>query len=54
GAKFSELGATKTVKVVVIICLCIAGTMETIFWTRVLWEKFGPAKGEGGGASNDE
>lgn len=49
-AKFSELGASRTVKIVVIIAVVIGGTMETIFWTKVLWAKFFGAaeeKGEG-------
>ena len=49
-AKFSELGASRTVKIVVIIALTIGGTMETIFWTKVIWEKyFGGAEGKGEG-----
>jgi len=39
-AKFSELGASRTVKIVVIVALTIGGTMETIFWTKVIWRKF--------------
>lgn len=39
-ARFSELGASRTVKVVVIIALTIGGTLETIFWSKVLWRKF--------------
>src|SRR6201746_620333 len=38
---FSALGASRPVKVVVIAALAIVGTMESIFWMRVLWEKFG-------------
>lgn len=43
---FSDLGASRPVKVVVIVALAIVGTMESIFWMRVLWEKFGPAPKE--------
>lgn len=42
-ASFGELGASKTVKIVVIVVLSIFGTMESIFWIKVLWAKFGPA-----------
>ncbi|KAM3075797.1 hypothetical protein ACMFMG_007924 [Clarireedia jacksonii] len=41
-AGFKDLGATRTVKIVVITCLSIAGTMESIFWFKMLWAKYGP------------
>lgn len=43
---FRDLGASRTVKVVVIVALMVFGTMESIFWMRVLWEKFGSAPTE--------
>lgn len=44
GFNFKELGASRTVKVVVIVALSIGGMMESIFWAQVLWAKFGPEK----------
>lgn len=41
-----ELGANRTVKIVVIIALTIGGTAETIFWAKMLWAKFGPGEKE--------
>lgn len=41
--KFSDLGASKRVRLVVITALVIYGTLESIFWMQVLWAKFGPA-----------
>jgi hypothetical protein len=49
-ANWKELGGSRTVKIVVITALTIAGTVETIFWTKVLWAKFGPAKVVDGGS----
>ncbi|CAD6447244.1 67fcacfb-ca97-4c64-a1ca-a8ff03ca7678 [Sclerotinia trifoliorum] len=43
---FQDLGATKMVKWVVVVALSIAGTMKTIFWTKVLMAKLGWGKGE--------
>jgi hypothetical protein len=40
---FKDLGANRTVKIVVITVLMIFGTLESIFWVKVLWAKFGPA-----------
>ncbi|MCJ1254372.1 hypothetical protein MMC24_002187 [Lignoscripta atroalba] len=39
---FQDLGANRTVKVVVIVCLTVLGTMESIFWVQVLWAKISP------------
>jgi hypothetical protein len=47
-AKFSELGASRTVKLFVIAVLVVFGTMETIFWINVLWAKYGSASKEKG------
>ena len=41
-----DLGANRTVKVVVMASLSIIATMETIFWIKVGWAKFGPNKGD--------
>ncbi|KAF7852716.1 hypothetical protein EAF04_010910 [Stromatinia cepivora] len=46
GLNFKDLGATKTVKWVVIVAISIVGTMETIFWTKVLMVKLGWGKEE--------
>lgn len=40
---FKDLGMNRPVKIVVIIALSILSVTETIFWTKVLWAKFGPA-----------
>lgn len=39
---FDGLGASRGVKVVVIAGLTVLGTMETIFWSKLLWAKFSP------------
>ncbi|TGO22333.1 hypothetical protein BPAE_0172g00140 [Botrytis paeoniae] len=44
---FKDLGATKTVKWVVIVAISVAATMETIFWTKMLIARLGWGKGEG-------
>jgi len=41
GASFRDLGATRAVKIVVITMLCVAGTVETVFWVKVLMRRFG-------------
>lgn len=43
-ASFKELGATRTVKIVVYIAVAIIGTAETFTWSKFLWAKFGPKK----------
>lgn len=48
---FKGLGASRTVKTTVVVCLSILGTMETAFWVKVLWAKFYPAKEEGDGSA---
>lgn len=40
-ARFSELGATRTVRVVVIVVVSVLATIETVFWLRVGWARFG-------------
>src|SRR4051794_9505753 len=37
---FKELGASRTVKYVVIVALTIGGTMESIFWIQMIRAKF--------------
>lgn len=41
-ASFKELGATRTVKIVVYIAVAVMGTAETFTWSKFLWAKFGP------------
>jgi hypothetical protein len=36
---FEGLGANRTTKVAVIACLTVVGTIESIFWAKVLWPK---------------
>lgn len=50
----------RPVRLVVIVALSILSVTETIFWTKVLWAKFGPAPeteseemGEEGGAKSE-
>ncbi|ESZ92537.1 hypothetical protein SBOR_7063 [Sclerotinia borealis F-4128] len=45
GLNFKELGATRTVRWVVIVVISIASMMETMFWTKVLMRKLGWGKG---------
>ena len=37
-----DLGANRACKIVVLVCLSVLGTMESIFWVKVGWAKFGP------------
>jgi hypothetical protein len=46
---FNELGATKTVKFVMIAGLSVIGTMETIFYAKILMRKMGWDEDEGKG-----
>jgi hypothetical protein len=43
---FENLGANRTTKVVVIVCLTVAGTIESILWVKVLWAKISPSPKE--------
>jgi hypothetical protein len=43
---FQGLGANRTVKVIVIVCLPVFGTIESIFWVKALWAKFSPSPEE--------
>lgn len=49
-----DLGANRTVKVVVMASLSIIATMESIFWTKVGWAKFGPNKGDRGAINGSD
>ena len=35
-----DLGAGRTVRIVVVVCICIPGTLETVFWAKMLWRYF--------------
>ncbi|PMD19386.1 hypothetical protein NA56DRAFT_705555 [Hyaloscypha hepaticicola] len=48
GASFKDLGANRTVKIIVYSFLGTAATLESVAWTKFLWAKFGPAPKEGG------
>lgn len=55
GIDFKNLGATKTVKWVVIVAISVVATMETIFWTKMLMAKLGwGEEGEGEGEEEEE
>jgi hypothetical protein len=49
GASFKDLGANRTVKMVVYSFLGVVATLESVAWTKFLWVKFGPGPKEGGG-----
>lgn len=40
GFSFKGLGASRTVKTTGLMCLSILGTMELVFWFKVLWVRF--------------
>lgn len=40
---FQGPGANRTIKVVVVACLTVIATIESIFWVKVLWTKISPA-----------
>ncbi|KAF5869878.1 putative integral membrane protein [Botrytis fragariae] len=46
GIDFKDLGATKTVRWVVIVAISVAATMETVFCTKMLMSRLGWGKGE--------
>jgi len=47
GASFKDLGASRTVKVVVYVSLGVIATVESVAWGRFLWGRFGAGrKGE--------
>ena len=37
-----DLGANRATKTVVVIALSVLATMESIFWIKVGWRRFGP------------
>jgi hypothetical protein len=45
---FEGLGANRTIKVTVIACLTVVGTIESIFWAKVLWAKMSKSPEEKG------
>lgn len=45
---FKDLGASRGVKIVVLTALTVFGTIESVFWAKVLWAKISPAPEEGG------
>ncbi|PMD40193.1 hypothetical protein L207DRAFT_335186 [Hyaloscypha variabilis F] len=47
GASFKDLGANRTVKVVVYVSLGVIATLESVTWGKLLWRRFGPRPGEG-------
>lgn len=40
---FRGLGASPRLKYFLIACLTVLGTMESVFWFKILWAKFSPA-----------
>lgn len=53
-ASFKDLGATKTVKIVVIVFLSICGTLETIGWYKFLMAKYYGSGAEDGKEEEDQ
>ena len=45
---FESLGANRTIKVIIIGCLTVVGTIESLFWAKVLWAKISPSSVEKG------
>jgi hypothetical protein len=43
---FRDLGASRAVKITVIVALCIFGIAETVFYVRAAWQYFVPVKSE--------
>jgi hypothetical protein len=48
GSALDDLGATRTMKVVIIVFISIAATVESIAWAKLLWYKFSPSSGGDG------
>jgi hypothetical protein len=48
GSALDDLGATRTTKVVIIVFISIAATVESIGWAKFLWYKFSPSSGGDG------
>jgi hypothetical protein len=51
---FADLGATRTVKITVLVALSIFGTLETIFWAKALWRYFVPPESSASSASSND
>ncbi|KAE9367319.1 hypothetical protein N431DRAFT_428730, partial [Stipitochalara longipes BDJ] len=49
GASFKDLGANRTVKIVVYFSLGVIATVESFTWGKLLWRRFGPASKSNGG-----
>ncbi|KAN0095875.1 hypothetical protein V8E51_016586 [Hyaloscypha variabilis] len=49
GASFKDLGANRTVKVVVYVSLGVIATLESITWGKLIWRRFGPEPKPNGG-----
>jgi hypothetical protein len=47
GSALDDLGATRTMKVVIIVFISIAATVESIAWAKLLWYKFSSSGGDG-------
>jgi len=45
---FEGLDANRTIKATVIACLTVVGTIESIFWAKVLWAKMSKSSEEKG------
>jgi hypothetical protein len=41
-----DLGISGKSKIFIVACLTVAGTVESIFWIKVFWAKYGPAQEE--------
>lgn len=48
-----DLGANRATKITVLVCLSILGTMETIFYAKMLWAKMGWGGEEGKGKGTE-
>jgi hypothetical protein len=48
GSALDDLGATRTTKVVIIVFISIAATVESIGWAKFLWYKLSPSSGGDG------
>src|SRR5271156_5244722 len=45
---FRGLGAGRKAKIFVIACLTVFGTIESVFWVKVVWAKFSPSPADDG------
>jgi hypothetical protein len=53
GSALDDLGATRTTKVVIIVFISIAATVESIGWAKFLWYKFSPSSGRDGDSERE-